>query len=174
MYPHHQPQPGHYWPHPQSTAPWPVPPQASYPWPAPTPTGEPVYQVRLHKHTGLVIMWHHHSYTVNGTYGQCEAAIREAQAHNLGLGWWSVVSVLLMNWIAIFTNLSARTTLRRNAAQAHAYAAQQAAQHAGLYAPAGSARPPSIPKRAEPAWAAPTVVKGARPAHGHAAGGTVT
>jgi hypothetical protein len=97
MYPQHQP--------------------TQYPtWP-PVALNQPLFRVRLVKHTGLMMMWHQQTYTVTGTYRQCEAAIRAAQQHNLAAGWWSLLSVLLLNWIALATNESARKQLQRNAAQ---------------------------------------------------------
>jgi hypothetical protein len=82
------------------------------------PRHEPVFQVRLMKHVGLAIAWYNRSYTVTGNYAQCQAAVTDAQHHNLAFGWWSIASVLLWNWIALATNASARKTLQRQAAQA--------------------------------------------------------
>ncbi|WP_375487138.1 hypothetical protein [uncultured Mycobacterium sp.] len=69
------------------------------------------------KHTGIAVFWFNYRYTVTGTFDQCENAIRLAQQHNLLAGWWSVASVLVLNWVALVWNLNARKTLRRNAAQ---------------------------------------------------------
>jgi hypothetical protein len=74
---------------------------------------EPVFQVRLMKHTGLAVMFLNQQYTVTGTFAQCDAAIRQAQNHNLTAGWWSVVSLAVMNWVALAVNASARQTLRK-------------------------------------------------------------
>ncbi|WP_117406731.1 hypothetical protein [Mycobacterium marinum] len=57
------------------------------------------------------------NYTVTGTLDHCEAAIRDAQQHNLTMGWWSITSVLVMNWIALLDNRKARNNLRRQAIQ---------------------------------------------------------
>jgi hypothetical protein len=76
---------------------------------------EPVFQVRLMKHTGMAIMFLNQQYTVTGTFAQCDAAIRQAQNHNLTAGWWSVLSLAVMNWVALGTNASARHTLRKQA-----------------------------------------------------------
>lgn len=81
---------------------------------------EPLFQVRVMKHTGALVLWINQSSTVTGTYSQCDAAIRAAQLHCLLAGWWSPVSVLLLNWIALLINVSARKSLQRNAAQAYA------------------------------------------------------
>ena len=100
-------------------------PQAQYTqyptWP-PVAHNQPLFRVRLIKHTGLIMMWYQQSYTVTGTYAQCEAAIRSAQQYNLIAGWWSFLSILLMNWIALAINESARKQLQRSAAQVHAAA----------------------------------------------------
>lgn len=93
-----------------------TPPQASYTAGHPGIT-EPVFQVRVMKHTGLAIVCVNQRCTTTGTFAQCEAAIRNAQLHNLLAGWWSVASVLVWNWVALFHNLSARNALRRQATQ---------------------------------------------------------
>lgn len=104
---------------------------------------EPVYQVRVMKHTGALVLWINQGSTVTGTYSQCDAAIRAAQLHCLLVGWWSPVSLFLMNWIALFVNISARKTLQRNAAQAHTrinYAPQMAAHPGATWGPPPQAR----------------------------------
>src|SRR5262245_24744570 len=83
-------------------------PMPQYPYPVQYPPREPVFAVRLMKHTGLVMLFLNQQYTVTGTYAQCEAAIRQAQIHNLTAGWWSMLSVVAMNWIALGVNFSAR------------------------------------------------------------------
>ena len=65
------------------------------------------FHLRLCEHTGAVVFWQHRSYTFTGTLEQCEAAYRTAQLHNLWAGWWSVVSLLVMNWVALISNWSA-------------------------------------------------------------------
>ncbi|WP_431240936.1 hypothetical protein ACQ86B_28855 (plasmid) [Mycolicibacterium aichiense] len=120
--PPHAPAPHH--PSPWSNTPAPQ----AYPVPTPyrhgpqyaaaaryrTP-GEPIFTVRLRKHTGLALTWLSQSYTVTGTFHQCEAAIKDAQLHNLAAGWWSVASIVLWNWIALGANANARKTLHRTA-----------------------------------------------------------
>lgn len=70
------------------------------------------------KHTGLAVAWLNQTYTVTGTFAQCEAAIRQAQQHNLAAGWWSPMSLLVWNWVALLSNLGARKSLRIQAARA--------------------------------------------------------
>jgi hypothetical protein len=70
------------------------------------------YYIRLLKHTGALILWHQQSFAVTGTLQECEAAYRSAQTHNLLAGWWSMVSLFLMNWIALFSNMSAIRKVR--------------------------------------------------------------
>ena len=94
------------------------PPMAPRQWSWTQPgTPQPLYRVRLTKHTGLLMVFLNQSYTVTGTLEQCEAAIREAQLYNVLAGWWSITSVLVMNWAALLGNLSARKALRRQASQ---------------------------------------------------------
>ncbi|WP_219811738.1 hypothetical protein, partial [Mycobacterium marinum] len=78
---------------------------------------QPLFQVQVSRHTGLLVAYFTQSYTVTGTLDHCEAAIRDAQRHNLTMGWWSITSVLVMNWIALLDNRKARNTLRRQAGQ---------------------------------------------------------
>ncbi|BDN85371.1 hypothetical protein OSI55_11650 [Mycobacterium ulcerans] len=129
-YPYPNPQHPHPYPYPQRPA-YPPPPQVGYypphaaaPW-TPQPTApsvlaasdhQPLFSVRVTKHTGLVVAFYQQSYTVSGTFAQCETALREAQQHNLVVGWWGVASLVLWNWIAITNNRSARKALHRAAA----------------------------------------------------------
>jgi hypothetical protein len=93
----------------------PPPPQApGYPQ-------EPLFQVRVAKHTGALIFWMSRRATVTGTYAQCDAAITAAQQHCLGAGWWSFGS-LLWNPIAMSQNNKARTLLQQQARHHYDYA----------------------------------------------------
>lgn len=94
---------------------------------------QPVFTVSTTKHTGLLLMWTDQSATVTGTFEQCDAALRQAQTHNLLAGWWSPLSMLLLNWFALLANWSARKTLQRQAARARAMAAHPSAQPAHPY-----------------------------------------
>lgn len=102
--------------------PYPVQPTVAPYWPPSAfpliaPTGEPIYEVRVTQHVGFVVAWWQQVRTVRGTYQQCADALRQAQTLNLTVGWWSFLSVLVMNWIAIAENASAQRTLKRQAAQ---------------------------------------------------------
>ena len=74
-----------------------------------------VFQIKLHKHTGLVILMLRQSYVVTGSFEECERAYRAAQTHNLLAGWWGLLSALIFNWIALFSNMSAMQQLRHAA-----------------------------------------------------------
>lgn len=104
----------------------------SYPYQPPGPAGYPqqqpsyaggypgqgdIYHLRLIKHTGALIFWFQQNVYVSGTREQCEAGYRDAQFHNLLAGWWSFLSILVLNWIALFGNLSAIRKLRELDAQ---------------------------------------------------------
>ncbi|ORB32752.1 hypothetical protein, partial [Mycobacterium paraseoulense] len=95
--------------------------QANYP-PPPPPGNQPLFRVRIRKHTGAVVLMFNQTYTVTGTFAQCEAALHDALVHNLLAGWWSVASILGWNWIALLENHTARRNLHRQAAQAYANA----------------------------------------------------
>ncbi|KUI34268.1 hypothetical protein [Mycobacterium sp. GA-2829] len=116
----------------------------------PTYAHQPVFTVSTTKHTGLLLMWMDQSATVTGTFEQCDAALRQAQTHNLLAGWWSPLSMLLLNWFALLANWSARKTLHRQAARARAMAAHPSAQPTHPYRyPAGY--PQYAPMPAQPA-----------------------
>ena len=81
------------------------------------PDGARVFQVRLKRHIGLLIAFQQRSYTFTGTLEECERAYRGAQIFNLTAGWWSITSVFLFNWIALFSNMSAIGQVRALAKQ---------------------------------------------------------
>lgn len=70
------------------------------------------FQMTLKKHTGMLIMMQTRTIRIQGTLAQCEAAYRDAQTHNLLAGWWGLLSMLIMNWIALFSNMSAISQVR--------------------------------------------------------------
>lgn len=123
---HGSPHRHHYRQHPYPPAPqalqgpahWPAycAPRAPHPT-APAVGGQPLFRVRITKHTGLVFLTLNQRYTYTGTFAQCEAELRGALLHNLLAGWWSMFSVILLNWIALAENHNARKALRRQAAQ---------------------------------------------------------
>ncbi|MCV7096791.1 DUF2510 domain-containing protein [Mycobacterium kubicae] len=93
----------------------------SYPYQQPSGyQNQAIYHLSLIEHIGAVIFFSQRSYTVTGTLEQCEQAYRRAQTHNLAAGWWSVMSLLLLNWIALFSNHSAIRKVRALAQQPHA------------------------------------------------------
>ncbi|WP_244975549.1 DUF2510 domain-containing protein [Mycobacterium kubicae] len=93
----------------------------SYPYQQPSGyQNQAIYHLSLIEHIGAVIFFSQRSYTVTGTLEQCEQAYRRAQTHNLAAGWWSVMSLLLLNWIALFSNHSAIRKVRALALQPHA------------------------------------------------------
>lgn len=115
-------QPGH-WQHgsPMPSANYQQPYYDPQPQSYPPPAQVPVFEVTTMTHTGALVFWFNQRHTIRGTYAQCDAALRSAQTHNFALGWWSFVSILLMNWIAISYNSSARKKLDYDAARAQAY-----------------------------------------------------
>jgi hypothetical protein len=125
-----QPTPGAQ-PYPLASQPFPQSRHVAGQWAAPAGSrgrcsahyggGSPqLFQVRVTKHTGLLVAYYNQSYTITGTWDQCEAAIRAAQQHNLLAGWWSMFSLLIMNWVALAENHNARNALRRQVTQAFA------------------------------------------------------
>lgn len=70
------------------------------------------FSVRLHEHTGVLILWVQRSVTFTGTLEQCEQAYRKAQLHCLLAGWWGLVSLFLLNPIALISNYTAIRRVR--------------------------------------------------------------
>jgi hypothetical protein len=112
----------------QNTVPYPQHPGYWYPPPpgypaapqylsSPQPGVAGPLQISLVKHTGMLMLWQNRSYRVCGTLAECERAYQSAQIHNLTLGWWSLTSALLMNWVSLLTNALAIRKLRRIAQQ---------------------------------------------------------
>ncbi len=85
------------------------------------------YYLKLARHTGALILWQQRSYTVSGTLEECEVAYRAAQTHNLVAGWWSLLSLFLLNWVALISNVSAMRQVRAMAKQGSAPPAPSAA-----------------------------------------------
>lgn len=84
----------------------------SYPYPGhPQDPGGQFY-IKLTRHTGAFILFVHQRVAVTGSLQDCESAYRSAQTYNLLLGWWSPFSLLLMNWIALFSNMNAIRKVR--------------------------------------------------------------
>ncbi|MGJ6127279.1 hypothetical protein QN239_32390 [Mycolicibacterium sp. Y3] len=73
-------------------------------------------------HVGALIMWFNQRRVVRGTYEQCDAALRSAQLQNMTFGWWSFLSILALNWIALVYNAQSRRKLNHDAQQANIYA----------------------------------------------------
>ncbi|WP_253900435.1 DUF2510 domain-containing protein [Mycobacterium asiaticum] len=88
-----------------------------YHQPQPYQQTGPLYQIGLLKHTGAVIFWYQQSVRFTGTLQQCEQAYRGAQTHCLLAGWWSLGSIVVLKWIALFHNRSAIRRVRSLAQQ---------------------------------------------------------
>jgi hypothetical protein len=78
------------------------------------PTGPPQrYHLRVVRHTGLLLAWQQSTRQYTGTYEQCMAEYDKAQQHNLLFGWWSIGSILIMNWVALISNSRAAGQLKK-------------------------------------------------------------
>ena len=88
----------------------------------PPPPQVPIFQVTTMSHIGALVFWFSQRRVVRGTYEQCDAALRSAQTQNLVVGWWSLLSILFLNWIALLHNSTARRKLDRDVQQARDYA----------------------------------------------------
>jgi Protein of unknown function (DUF2510) len=121
-----------------------APPRGQQPSPGgqlaqPNPGDARLFRIRLIKHTGLVVWMQRQTYIFTGTFQECERAYRAAQTHNLTAGWWGLLSALVFNWIALFSNMSAMDELRRIAQQPTGQSPPSAQTPAGWYAdPSGA------------------------------------
>lgn len=90
------------------------------------------HQLKLIRHTGVLIFFQQRTYVVSGTLEQCEAEYKSAQTYNLLVGWWSLMSLLAINWIALISNFNAMRRVRKTAQEspAHYAASAVAAQNA--------------------------------------------
>lgn len=133
----------------------PYQPPAPYQQPAAHgyPNSAPLFQISLLKHTGALIFWQQQTIRYTGSLEQCEQAYKDAQTHCLLAGWWSLASAVVLNWIALFSNMGAIRRIRQLAQNPQAMAEQQhllAQQQAQAYQQhAVAQRPPgAIP----PGW----------------------
>ncbi len=93
------------------------PSDVRYPAPPARPGSPALFRIRLRRHTGVLLVYLQQTYTVTGTFEQCEHAYREAQTYNLLAGWWSLGSLLVLNWVVLLSNKGAMSQLRRCAEQ---------------------------------------------------------
>lgn len=79
-------------------------------------TAAPVFKVRVRRHVGLLLAWYSREYTFTGSYAECQQELARADRLNRMLGWWSIPSVLLWNWVALTGISVSRKSLQREAA----------------------------------------------------------
>ncbi|MDM3977356.1 DUF2510 domain-containing protein [Mycobacterium marseillense] len=103
------------------------------------------FSLPLVEHTGAIAFFQQRTYTVTGTLDQCERAYRRAQNHNLLAGWWSVLSLVVMNWAALLSNWGAIRQVRKLAEQPGAGDVPAAPAAAPIGPPPGWYRDPSGP-----------------------------
>jgi hypothetical protein len=77
--------------------------------------GNAIYEARLKRHTGMLLMSQTRTLTVRGTLEQVQAAYRSAQTHNLLAGWWGVISLFILNPVALIGNAHQWTRVKRAA-----------------------------------------------------------
>ncbi|CQD07056.1 transmembrane protein [Mycobacterium lentiflavum] len=111
------------------------------------------FSVRLHEHTGAVILWLQRDFTCTGTLEQCEQAYRNAQTHCLLAGWWGPVSLVVLNPIALISNYTAIRRVRALAKEAPVPYGATPYAATGQIAPRGPVAPPSPAVAPRPAAA---------------------
>nr|WP_241011091.1 DUF2510 domain-containing protein [Mycobacterium gordonae] len=93
-----------------------------------------MFEIRLLKHTGALIFWQQQTVRHTGNLQQCEQAYKDAQTHCLLLGWWSLASLVIFNWIALFSNMGAIKRIRSLSQDPQALAQQQYSRAPQQYA----------------------------------------
>lgn len=91
---------------------FPSPPQGQQ---VPAQVGGPGqrYFLNLRRHTGMLILWQTRRGRFEGSYEALKREYAAAQRHNLLFGWWSISSIILMNWLTLFQNYRAMQQLNR-------------------------------------------------------------
>jgi hypothetical protein len=125
------PPPGY--PQPGYRTPPHYPARPGYPVAPSAPSDVPLFQIGLYRHTGVLIAFFTRGYAFTGTLAQCEKAYRDAQLYNLLAGWWSLASIVALNWIALGRNLHNVNKLRRIAREPPAPAPPTPYQQHGFH-----------------------------------------
>ncbi len=73
------------------------------------------YTARFVKHTGMLILWQDSTSTTEGSFEEITEAYRSAQQHCLLAGWWSISSVLVLNWYSLIKNAVVYGKVKRKA-----------------------------------------------------------
>ncbi len=60
----------------------------------------------------MIIVGQTRTAVTRGSFDDCMAAYKSAQTHNFTLGWWGIISLIVYNPMAIFSNIKARNELK--------------------------------------------------------------
>jgi hypothetical protein len=77
--------------------------------------GNPLFEARFKKHTGLLLISQTRTLTVRGTLEQVTSVYKSAQTHNLLAGWWGLISLFILNPVALIGNAHQMTRVKRAA-----------------------------------------------------------
>jgi hypothetical protein len=77
--------------------------------------GNAIFEARFKRHTGMLLMSRTTTLTVRGTLEQVRTVYTSAQTHNLLAGWWGVISLLILNPVALIGNAHQMTRVKRAA-----------------------------------------------------------
>ena len=70
------------------------------------------FAIRLTRHTGMIIVGQSRTAVTRGSLEDCLAAYKSAQLHNLTLGWWGIISLIIWNPMALINNTRAKAELK--------------------------------------------------------------
>jgi hypothetical protein len=77
--------------------------------------GKAIFEARFKRHTGMLLMSQTRTLTVRGTLEQIKTVYSSAQTHNLLAGWWGVISLFILNPVALVGNAHQMTRVKRAA-----------------------------------------------------------
>jgi hypothetical protein len=77
--------------------------------------GNAVYEARFKKHTGMLLLSQTRTLTVRGTLDELKAVYKSVQTHNLLAGWWGIISLFILNPVALIGNAHQMTRVKRAA-----------------------------------------------------------
>jgi hypothetical protein len=77
--------------------------------------GHAIYEARFKKHTGMLLISQTRTLTLRGTLDEVKALYKSVQTHNLLAGWWGIISLFILNPVALIGNAHQMTRVKRAA-----------------------------------------------------------
>jgi hypothetical protein len=77
--------------------------------------GNAIFEARFKKHTGMLLVSQTRTLNVRGTLEQVTTVYKSVQTHNLLAGWWGLISLFILNPVALIGNAHQMTRVKRTA-----------------------------------------------------------